>query len=170
MLTFDNQTGQLNNLNLRAEKHGEESVTGADLKIHINVSNDFLSEFHPTLKSSFYRKPHPGEMDLLDQSEQEPSLNRLIFGNRISGFKWDFDVVGATFIIHFGTGGKSDLVLDEATIDGFQITLMDGGTIGLTFRVKCDPDEKQIAKLAFLIGHEIEFSMEPPQDSIPSEG
>ncbi len=164
MFELSRQTGILNNLNLRAEKHGDENVTGADIKVAIKVSNDVLSELHPSLKSAFYRKPLPGEMDLADKGEDDLPLNRLVFGSRIAGVKWDWDIVGAAFTVHFGTGGKSDVELDDVTVDGFALTFMDGGTVAMSFRVKCDPDEKQIAKLAMLIGNEIEFSMQPPAD------
>jgi hypothetical protein len=163
MLELDHQTGQFLNFNLRPEKHGEENVPGADLKINITVPNDILSEFHPTLKAAFYRAPHPGEEDLVDQAADGPAqLTRLTFGNKLHAFKWDDEIVGATFTVHYGTSGKSDIVLGDATVDSFHIEPMDGGSVTLTFRVKCNPDEKAVGKLSTLMGNEIEFSIEPP--------
>jgi len=165
MLELDHQTGQFLNFNLRPEKHGEENVPGADLKIQITVSNDILAEFHPALKASLYRAPHPGEMDMVDQAEQDdgpPPLTRLTFGGKLHAFKWDDEMVGATFTVHYGTGGKSDIVLEDATVDSFQIEPMDGGSVTISFRVKCNPDEKAVGKLSRLMGYEIEFSIEPP--------
>lgn len=165
MLKFDRQTGVLTSLNLRAENHGDEKKSGADMKVTIKVSNDLLSEFHPRLKSSFYREPHPGEMDLADQANAENGelpLSRLLFGSKVSGLRWSHEIVGVTTTVHYGTGGKSDIVMDETTVDGFAFEFFDGGSVGISFRIKCYPDEKQIGKLANLIGHEIEFSLEPP--------
>lgn len=164
-LSFARQTGTLTNLNLRAETHGDEHKTGADLTVAVTVSNDYLAEFHPTLKGAFYRAPHPSEMDLADKANEDktPALTRLVFGNRVEGLRWRQDIVGATFIVHFGTSGKSDIQLDnKVTVDGFTFTFLDGGSVKITFRVKCLPDEKQIGKLSLLIGNQIEFSLQPP--------
>lgn len=165
MFELERQTGVLTNLNLRAENHGDEKTPGADLKIGIKVSNDMLAEFHPKLRAAFYREPHPGESDLVDQATDSdtPALNRLTFGNKISKVAWFEELVGVITTVHYGTGGKSDIVLDETTVDGFTFEFFDGGTVGIGFRVKCYPDEKQIGKLANLIGREIEFSLDPPQ-------
>lgn len=173
MLELNRQTGQLTNLNLRAEKHGEENVSGADIKVAMKVSNDMLSEFHQSLKSAFYRAPHAGEMDMVDNAQAQEGtlpLNRLQFGNKIGGIKWNEDFVGVIATVHFGTGGKSDIVLDDTTVDNFGFEFMEGGSVLIVFRIKCVPDEKQIGKLAGLIGNEIEFSLKSPDaDAIDSE-
>lgn len=72
MLEMTNQTGQFINLNLRPEKHGDENVPGADLKISVTTGNDILAEFHPTLKSMLFRVPEPDEQDLVDQTHEAP--------------------------------------------------------------------------------------------------
>lgn len=169
MLELSHQTAQFINLNLRVEKHGDENVSGADLKCSIKVSNDMLSEFSPTLKAAFYREPYPGEMDMVDEAQAEEGklpLTRLQFGSNVQGLKWHDEAVGATFTVHYGTGGKSDIMLDDATVDGFALEFFDGGTVSISFRVKCVPDEKQIGKLAGLIGGEIEVSLEVPEHSM----
>lgn len=169
MFDLSRQTGQLTNLNLRAEKHGDENVSGADIKVSIKVSNDMLSEFHSTLKSAFYRAPEPGEMDMVDAAEAEDRelpLSRLKFGSKVSALKWAEELLNVTTTVHYGTGGKSDIVLDDTTVDGFVFEFFDGGTVMITFRIKCVPDEKQIGKLASLIGNEIEFSLDQEEDAM----
>lgn len=81
------------------------------------------------------------------------------------GIKWDHEIVGATLIVHYGTGGKSDIVLEDCTIDGFVLEAMEGGSVVITFRAKCNPDEKAVGKLSRLMGGEIEFSLSSPADS-----
>lgn len=162
MLSLDHQIGQFTNFNPRTEKHGPESVPGADLKITMTVSNDVLSEFHPTLKSMLFREPEAGEEDLVDKAGT-PGLTRLRFGNRIDAIKWGSDIVGADFTIHYGTG-KHDIELSDTTIDGFVFSPMDGGYVVVTFRVKCNPNEQQGGKLFTLMGGEIEFSLVPPEE------
>lgn len=73
--------------------------------------------------------------------------------------------MGAELTVHYGTGGKSDITLEDCTVDGFALEPMDGGTVVITFRVKCNPDEKAVGKLSTLMGGEIEFSLVPPEDA-----
>jgi len=162
MLSLDHQVGQFTNFNTRSEKHGPENVPGADLRIAMTVSNDVLSEFHPTLKSMLFREPNPDEEDLVDKAG-EPGLTRLRFGNKVGALKWTDKIVGADFTVHYGTG-KSDIALTEATVDGFELEPMDGGSVVISFRVKCSPDEKPAGKLFTLMGNEIEFTLTPPED------
>jgi len=167
MLELDHQTATFANLNLRPEKHGDENVPGADLKLQMTVSNDILAHFHPSLRSALFRAPHEGEADLVDNAQaadgQPANLSRLVFGNRLHALKWDAEIVGATATVHYGTGGKSDIVLEDSTVDGFVIEPMDGGSVVISMRVKCSPDEKAVGKLSRLMGNEIEFSLVPPE-------
>lgn len=165
MLALQNQTGQFLNLNLRPEKHGDENVPGADLKLSITAPSDILAEFHPSLRSLLFRAPEADEQDLVDQTHEAPSESRLRFGSRLHVIKWDAEIVGASLTVHYGTGGKSDIALDDVTVDSFSIEPMDGGSVVLTFRVKCNPDEKAVGKLSTLMGNEIEFSLVPPEDA-----
>jgi len=71
--------------------------------------------------------------------------------------------VGAQFTIHYGTG-KHDIEFSDTTIDGFEFEPMDGGSVVVTFRVKCSPNEKQGGQLFTLMGNEIEFTLTPPAD------
>lgn len=162
MLSLDHQIGQLVNLNPRVEKHGPENVPGADLKISMTVSNDVLSEFHPTLKSMLFREPQPGEVNLVDKAG-EPGLTRLRFGNAVDSIRWHHDIVGADLTIHYGTG-KNNIELSDVTVDGWVFSPMDGGSVVMTFRVKCNPNEKQGGQLFTLMGGEIEFSLVPPEE------
>jgi len=167
MFGLSHQTAQFINLNVRVEKHGDENAPGADIKCSIKVPNDVLSEFHQSLKGVFYRAPEPGEMDMVDKAADEPlALTRLRFGSYADSLSWRDEIVGALFTVHYGTGGKSDVNLDDVTVDNFRFDFMDGGTTMITFRVKCNPDEKQIGKLYGLIGGEIEISLEPPRDAM----
>ena len=57
MFQLENHTAKLSNLNLRAELHGEETKVAVDLKFDMKLSNDVLSYFDPSLKSSLYAAP-----------------------------------------------------------------------------------------------------------------
>ena len=159
---LDRKTCKLANFNPRAKLHGEDREPAADLKIELRVMNDVLAEFHPSLCSALY-KAADANSDLADQGMDEPSLSSLRFP-KMSGWKWDVEIVGCTLTIHYGTGGKSDIVLPDATADNFSFMLHDGGMIDIAFRVRCHPDEKQAGKIYTLQQREIEVTLEAPSE------
>jgi hypothetical protein len=165
MLTLEKQKAKLTSLNPRAEKHGDENVPAADLKFTFDAPNTILSEFHPELKSSFYRKADASDAqgELVDGPGHLPKLRFP----RVPGIKWDGDMVGAALTVHYGTGGKSDIEL-EVDVDGFSFDFKDGGTVTTSFRAKAKPDDKEIAKLYRLIQCEVDISLAPAQSEVAS--
>lgn len=161
----DQQKATLTNWNPRAELHGEEKKSASDLSISFATDNDVLSYFDPSLKSAFYRAPHPGEEDLVDKAgdvDASHMLRHLKFPFMKNAIKPDRKIVGATVTIAYGTGGKSDIVLHETTVDKFSLDLLEGGTVNVDVRIQCHPDDKQIAKLYGLLGQEITITILPP--------
>ncbi len=158
MLTLEKQKAKLTSLNLRAEVHGDEKVPAADIRFSFDAPNELLSEFDPALKSSFYRKPdaQDAQAEMLDTPGYLPKLRFP----KIPGIKWDAEMIGAELVVHYGTGGKSDIVL-EVDVDGFAFDFKDGGTVSTSFRAKAKPDDKQIAKLYGLIQSECDISLAP---------
>ena len=156
MLTLEKQKAKLASLNLRTELHGDERVPAADLKFSFDAPNELLSEFDPALKSSFYRKPdaQDAQAEMLDTPGYLPKLRFP----RIPSIKWDAEMTGAELVVHYGTGGRSDIVL-ACDVDGFAFELKDGGTVSASFRAKAKPDDKQVAKLYGLIQAEVDISL-----------
>ena len=74
MFQLENQTCKISNVNLRAELHGEETKVAVDLKFDMKLSNDVLSYFDPTLKSSLYGAPSEAMQGELVQREITLSL------------------------------------------------------------------------------------------------
>lgn len=163
MFSLERQKATFASWNARTELHGDERVPAADIKIDFAASNDILSEFDPALKSAFYREPHPGEEDLVDRAGDTPQLARLRFPSMKNPIKWDTKLVGATVTIHYGTGGPSDIVLAECTVDNLVFDPQDGGTVITSLRIQCKPNEGQAGKLYELNGNEIDVTIEPPE-------
>ncbi|MAO52153.1 MAG: hypothetical protein CML16_14895 [Pusillimonas sp.] len=164
MFSIENQTANFNSWNPRTELHGEERVPAADIKVDMAVSNDILSMFDPTLKSLLYREPHAGESDLVDQADDAPQLSRLRFPKIKNSIQWNYELVGATVIIHNGLSGpKSDIELDDCTVDKFVFDPQDGGTVHVSMRIQCKPSEKQAGRLYELNGNTIELTIRPPE-------
>lgn len=98
---LEEQTATLVHINPRPEKHGEENVPAADLKISVTDSNHLLSMFHPTLRGMLYKA---------DESEGrlegvEAPLTMLRFGGLIERLRLGFSLKGADVVIGFGLGG-----------------------------------------------------------------
>jgi hypothetical protein len=70
---LENHAAHIGHLNLREEKHGEESVLAIDIKVEADVANDFLSYLSPTLKWSLYDKPEK-QQDLIEDANHLPRL------------------------------------------------------------------------------------------------
>lgn len=166
MLELQNQTGQFVNFNLRPEKHGDENVPGADLKIQITASNDILAEFHPSLKASLYRAPHNDEGDMADQADtrlDDPGyLPCLKYPNMKNKVSLADKIVGAKVTVHHGIGGKSDLVLDDCTVDKFQFDPQEGGTVVVSLNVACTPSNNQAGELHAKQDQDVVITITPP--------
>lgn len=163
MFSLLNQTVKLVSFNPRAELHGESKVPAADLKIELKSSNDVLSEFHPSLKQSFYDKPSDATQEELDING--PGwLPRKRFPD-IGPIKLTKDFAGYTMTIHFGVSGASDIKLLDVALDGFRFDMQDGGTVVTTFRAIVHPEESEAGRLYGLVQREIAVSLIPPSES-----
>ncbi|CAB3643434.1 hypothetical protein LMG26685_02160 [Achromobacter mucicolens] len=167
MFSISEQTATLAHINVRTERHGDEPAGAADLKINFTDGNGVLSEFHPVLRSFLYKQeesPDQGEMPVGD------ALTVRRFGDLIEKIRLKHELVGAKVLIGFGLGGASDIELDPADVDGFAAELMEGGSVVITFRVKCHPSGEQIKKLYEVLGNEITISITPAQEKQQSLG
>lgn len=162
MISFslDHQSVTLANLNTRAELHGEDREPAADLKLTWTAPNAILSEFDPDLRYALFRLPERDgdQVDLIN----DPDFLPIVKFPKLGSLKWGAEIVGAEVVVHFGTSGKSDVVLADCIVDGFTFELIDGGSVAVSLRVRCHPDEKQVGKLYSLIQRETEVSITPP--------
>jgi hypothetical protein len=162
MLTLVHQKAKLLHLNPRSEVHGDEHVSMADLKFSFLTANDLLSEFDPALKSSLYRKPD-GDGEQLELSTEAGWLPKLRFP-KMGPIDWEMEIVGGSLTVHYGGISAASMQLDVRSADKFRFELMDGGSVSVSFRVQCKPDEKQFGKLCCLVQEDLEISLQPPDD------
>lgn len=159
MLALQRMKATLSDVNPRAEKHGEETKMAADLKLEMNVSNDLLAEFAPTLKWSFYHKAESAQAELVEDKTHMPNLRYPLIGK----VPFALEIIGATVTVHHGLGGKSDLILGECKVNNFSFDMQEGGTVAIGCRVQAHPDAKQMGILCEKIQTPIEFTLEPPE-------
>jgi hypothetical protein len=146
---LENQKAKLANFNARSELNGEDRAPAADVKLEMALTADDLAMFSPELRACLY-----------DGSNK---LRNPQLGGPLS---WESEIVGATMIIHFGLGGKSDVIIDGCVVNGFKLTPQDGGTVIASVRVQCHPSEKEAGRLYSLVQAEVEVSLKPAQSEL----
>ena len=148
MFSLKDQQAKLNHVNGRVEKNVEERAF--DLKITTEMPNTALNMFHDHLLDAFYKvDPETGHKTALKFLKLAP-------------INWTHEMVGCEVLIGYGTGGESDIVLKDSSVDKFVFTLQAGGTAQVQFRVSAHPAPKDIAKLFELMQGEITVSINPP--------
>lgn len=155
MFALERINAKIAHLNIRTEKHGDEEVKAVDLKIEAKLPNTFLSELHPTLKWSLYDKPT--EPQLVDDEGYLPTLRYP----KLGALNWDDQITGGQLTIHAPVS-KKDLKF-FSDINSLKIDPQDGGTINVTFRAQFTPTDDEIGKIAAVLGHSAEISVEPPK-------
>lgn len=150
-------TATLESVNLRTEKHGPDKVPAADLKISAAQSADVLANFSPTLKNFLFHTE--GTLDLAGGFA-------LRDAHLVYPIARDEEMTGATVKIGFGVG--EPMAFDDAKVNAFKLTPMDGGSVIVGFRVQCRPTPEQVAKLYTLQETGIELSLVPAE--LPTMG
>jgi len=158
--SLDQQTVKLAHTNIRDEKHGDEPAGAADLKISFTDGTGILSEFHPRLRHALYMADE--QRPDLPGTPAEPTVR--VFGDLIDKLHLRHALKGADVVIGFGLGGGSDIALQTVDVDGFTAELAEGGSVTLTFRVKCHPSGEQVKRLYEVLGHDITISVTPAVD------
>ncbi|NSX14039.1 hypothetical protein HTY52_08135 [Cupriavidus taiwanensis] len=155
MLELDTELVKILHINTRNEKHGDDNVLGVDLKLQARLSNDVLSQFSPTLKSSFYHKDESVQGDLVTDAGYLPNLKNP----KLGAVKWEGDWEHQVLVIHNGVREEFDIVLDESKVNKLAFDFQEGGTVFVNFRVQSHPDETTTAKLLSLLGQEVHMSL-----------
>lgn len=150
-LELDKASAVLENLNPRTEKHGNEKVPAATLKISTSKGADLLAFFEPTLRDTLF----------IEKPDLAGGVLEVRYPHIGYPLTLDGEMTGAKVAIEYGV--KAPMEFDECKIDDFKITPQDGGSVIFSFRVHCKPDEKQIGKLYLLQEQGITVSVTPAE-------
>ena len=156
-LELTRASATLESVNLRTEKHGQDKIPAADLKVSVAQGADVLANFSPTLKNFLFHTE--GTLDLAGGfAQRDPHLQYPL--------SRDEEMTGATVKIGYGPGEPQ--AFSDAKVNAFKLTPMDGGTVIVGFRVQCRPTPEQVAKLYTLQETGIELWLEPAE--LPTMG
>jgi hypothetical protein len=163
MFSTHKQQVKVTNINVRTEANGPDEVLAADIKCHMSVSNDILSEFSPSLKSAIFKEADgpQGELDI-----NEPgTLTALKFPN-MSPFSLNDEYKGYEVTVAYGIGGKSDLVFLDSKVNSFVFTPKEGGSVDVSFRIQIHPQSIEIGKLCEFLKKQAEITLLPPEEQV----
>jgi hypothetical protein len=135
-------------------------MAAVDLKIEATCASSTLIHFHPELRQHLFKKDD--NPDLVDQVTEGDGLTALRYP-KMSPFKWDWEGAGYSAEIDYGLGGDSNIKLDELKVDNFVFEPMNGGSVGITFRITAHPESEDIGKLSEFIQREIELTLTAPE-------
>lgn len=160
--SLDKREVKLTNFNPRPERHGEDPVPAADLKIEFAMPNDELCQFHPALKGLLYHYDKAGDADLVDQArEGDKDYAPHLRIPKLEPLKYGEEIVGAKVTIDYGL--KSLIELHGANINDFVLDPQQGGSVFVKFRIQAHPDMEQAGRIYSLMGCEITLTIEPPE-------
>lgn len=166
---FDlNQTVKLANVNLRAEKHGDDTRAAVDLKIEATCPSTALIHFHSELRQHLFKKDD--NPDLVDQVVENDGLTILRYP-KLGALKWDWEAAGYSAVIDYGLGdAESNIDLgNDLKLDHFVFQAINGGSVGISFRIIAHPDPDDIGKLSEFIQRDIELKLTPPEPKTVQE-
>jgi hypothetical protein len=163
-------TVTLKHVNLRPEKHGDESVRAIDVKLSLKQGNEVLDLFHPKLRERLYWNQKEQEQLQTRMPGVSASLPDLVFPE-LEPVKWDLELVGAKVVVDYGLGAEagSNVELHDCKVNGFLFELHQGGTVEVTFRVQTSnfPDGA-LDKLSKLLEHETAVQVLPAEPLKPA--
>lgn len=143
------------NVNVRAEPNGDEKIIASDVKLVWHTDNNSLAMFHPKLKSSFYDAPDGKQGELIKESAHRPILR---FPAMTGALHWELKLQDVKLFMAL-VGKKTEVAVDECTAGKFQIEMLEGGKVAVTFTVQCHPNESQRGKLTAMVGQEVNVNL-----------
>lgn len=162
---YERQLTKLIHINVRTEKHGDQDVTAIDMDFRYTSSNQSLVMFSPTLKSCLFQKEDTPQQDI----NPDPDHLTVLKNPKMGPIKWDEKYEGARFVVHIGASGKEDVVFADAKVSKFVIEPKEGGTVVYGYQVRCNPTDKDIAKIAGLLNQEVYVTLDPESGEVETE-
>lgn len=163
--TLQRQACRLAHMNIRSEKHGDETRTAVDLELSLMTSNEALAMFAPSLRAALYKRAADNSAaDLADQMNDPDALTALAFP-ALGTLRWDGEIVGADVRLHFGIA-KNDVRFETAKVNKFRLSPANGGSVGIDFRVQSVASPDDVKRLSTMLEGEITVDLEPPSAEV----
>lgn len=155
------QIAKVAHLNVREEKHGEDSVLAVDVKIKLDLANEFLDTLEPGLRTALYR-PDDGQLEGI-----EAPMSILRFPS-LAPLHWNVGMPSVEFTLH-GAKKADDLVFQGGISKALNLEPKEGGTVEVSLQVQVRPEPEQMAALAQLLGKTAKVSVKPGKEDVDPE-
>lgn len=169
MFAVERQQVKLASFNPRFEMHGKQGdgAAACDIKVEAKMMSTALDQFDVNLRKMLFTRNASVE-GAVDLAEQGADLPNLRFPKLKAPFKFDADLIGATFVVHIPSGMRDDIRLETCKVNNFQFVPLEGGTVIFSWRVQGHADEKQAGRLCMLVQQMIDVSVIPPKAEDPA--
>lgn len=147
------QKGKIAHLNVREEKHGDDPVLAVDVKVKADVSNKFLDDLSPGLRSALFAAEGATQPDL------DADHFTVLRFPQLAPLKWDVSVVGGKLTLHGAK--KADDLEFECHVKEATLSCKEGGTVELTFQAAVLPTTDEAGLLAGFLGKDVKVSIVP---------
>ena len=149
------QSAKVAHLNVREEKHGEESVVAVDVKVQADVGNELLDSLSPGLREAFYAKEEGGLGGV------DPAFSVLRFP-QLAPLHWEETIAACEFTVH-GAKRADDLAFTGEVAKPLVLSVKEGGTVSLTLQVQIRPDATELGALSSFLGRSTKVTLRPAE-------
>ena len=163
MFQLDQHHVVLSKLTTRTEKHGEDDVPAASLRIVATAHSAKLDDFSPALRKTFFCKPRVGDQQRipLESGDDRTSITMP----EVKEISWDAEYPGYSLSLGVDLEASDPVLLKGVTVSKCHFEFIDGGSVRIAFSVACTPDGDQVADLYEWQGKELVLTLTPPAAS-----
>lgn len=161
MFQLTDHTATLAKLTTRTEKHGDEDVPAASLRLKVAVASSLLDMFNPAIKKTFYCKPRVGDQQSIPFDKGDDRTAIAI--PEIRSISWDAEYPGYALSIGVGLESSDPVSLSDVTLSKFNFDFIEGGSAVVEFSVAGTPDGEQVARLYEWQGQDLQLTLTPPK-------
>lgn len=148
--------GKIAHLNVREEKHGEESVLAVDIKIKADVANSFLDQLSPGLRPALFTG---GAV----QADIEADHMTVLRFPQLAPQKWAVAMIDGEITLHVAK--KTEDLAFECDVKEATLSCKEGGTVELTFSAAILPEPDEVSQISSLLGRDVKFSIKPVEQA-----
>lgn len=161
MFKLANQNVLVTSVSGNGENHGDEIKLGMTIAVKFTTGNKILNQFGDGFLEALYMRGDEDECDLDAQGQPELLPELRIPNMKPLGLK--HEGAGYRVTVHQGHTGNEDIYLVQCGIDSFSFDCKPGGSVEVSFKIKCHPYEaEERGRLLSLIKLPCDITLEPP--------